>query len=208
MFTATKFALRLAVILGMAMTHATANEPAYRQPPPTAPRELSSNGHAGIGIAHGPGQITRAAAVYSEAKSTPFTAFTYSASVQLTPSTSTRVLQGIQVPAFQRGTQCIGTNRFLVRRRSHASSRRQNRGNCRDVRRERDTNHRRGANDLRCPRERDLLRQSRGDRRASPLIERRVHRAVPVSQGNGPEAPITISSTVEYRFPDASLDHP
>jgi len=29
-----------------------------------------------------------------------------------------------------------------------------------------------------------------------------------LSQGNGPEAPITISSTVEYRFPDASLDHP
>ena len=101
MFTATKFALRLAVILGMAMTHATANEPAYRQLPPTAPRELSSNGHAGIGIAHGPGQITRAAAVYSEAKSTPFTAFTYSASVQLTPSTSTRVVQGeFRFPLF------------------------------------------------------------------------------------------------------------
>jgi len=101
MFTATKFVLHLAVVLGITITQATAKEPAYRQPPPTAPRDVSSGGHASVGIAQGPGQITGAAAVYSEPKATPFTAFTYSASVQLAPSTSARVLQGeFRFPLF------------------------------------------------------------------------------------------------------------
>jgi hypothetical protein len=101
MFTATKFALRLAVVLGIAITPATAKEPPYREPAPTAPREMSSSGHASVGIAHGPGQIARAAAVYFEPNPTPFTAFTYSASVQLTSSTSARVLQGeFRFPLF------------------------------------------------------------------------------------------------------------
>jgi hypothetical protein len=101
MFTATKSALRLAVVLGIAITPATAKEPAYRQPPPTALREVSSSGHASVGIAYGLGQITGATAVYSEPKATPFTAFTYSASVQLAPSTSARVLQGeFRFPLF------------------------------------------------------------------------------------------------------------
>jgi hypothetical protein len=101
MFTAAKFALRLAVVLGIAMTRATANEPAHRELAPTAPRELSSSGHASVGIAHGPGQITRAAPVYFEPRSTPFAAFTYSASVQLTSSSSARMLQGeFRFPLF------------------------------------------------------------------------------------------------------------
>ena len=96
MFTATKFAFRLAVVLGIAITHATAKEPTNRQLAPTAP-----GGHASVDIAQGPGQIVRAGAVYFEPNPTPFAAFTYSASVQLSPSTSGRVLQGeFRFPAF------------------------------------------------------------------------------------------------------------
>jgi len=101
MFTATKFALRLAVILGIAITHATANEPTYRQPVPTAPRQLSPGGHASVGIAHRPEPIARATPAYFKPNPTPFSAFTYSASVQLSPSTSPRMLQGeFGFPAF------------------------------------------------------------------------------------------------------------
>src|SRR5437667_4233152 len=94
MFTATKFALPLVIILGTAITQAMAKEPAYRQVAPTPERQVSTGGYGSDGTAQVPGQITRTTAVYFDPNPTPFTALTYSASVQLGPSTSTRMLRG------------------------------------------------------------------------------------------------------------------
>src|SRR5262249_44500950 len=58
------------------------------------PRQLSPGGHASVGIAHRPEPIARATPAYFKPNPTPFSAFTYSASVQLSPSTSPRMLQG------------------------------------------------------------------------------------------------------------------
>ena len=101
MFTATKFALALAIIVSTAViTQATAKEPASRRGSPTPQRQLLTGGYSNS-IGQVPGQITRTPAVYFDPNPTPFKALTYCASAQLGPSTSARVLQAeFRFPVF------------------------------------------------------------------------------------------------------------
>jgi len=101
MFTASKFTLHLAIILTAVVTQAMAKEPVFRMEAPKPQRQVSSGGLGSDGVVQGPGQITRTTAVYFDPNPTPFTAFTYSASVQLGPSNSARVLHGeFRFPVF------------------------------------------------------------------------------------------------------------
>ena len=97
-----KLALCVAAVLGSTSAAQTAPQhPTIRQTEPIAQYQVSMSAFGDDGLASAPGQSTRANAVYFDPSPAPFNAFTYCASVLLTPSTSKRVVQGeFRFPAF------------------------------------------------------------------------------------------------------------
>ena len=102
MFTNTKLALCVAAVVGSTSAVQTAPQhPTIRQTEPIAQYQVSRSASGDDSFAPAPGQSTRANAVYFDPSPAPFNAFTYCASVLLTPSTSKRVVQGeFSFPAF------------------------------------------------------------------------------------------------------------
>jgi hypothetical protein len=102
MFTNAKLALCVAAVLGSTSAAQTAPQrPTIRQTESIAQHQVSRSVSGDDSFAPAPGQSTRANAVYFDPSPAPFNAFTYSASVLLTPSTSKRLVQGeFRFPAF------------------------------------------------------------------------------------------------------------
>jgi hypothetical protein len=102
MFTNAKLALCVAAVLGSTSAAQTASQcPTLRQTESIAQHQVSTSVSGDDSFAPAPGQSTRANAVYFDPSPAPFNAFTYCASVLLTPSTSKRVVQGeFRFPAF------------------------------------------------------------------------------------------------------------
>jgi hypothetical protein len=102
MFTNTKLALCVAAVVGSTSAAQTAPQrPTIRQTEPIAEYQVSRSASGDDRFAPAPGQSTRANAVYFDPSPAPFNAFTYCASVLLTPSTTKRVVQGeFSFPAF------------------------------------------------------------------------------------------------------------
>jgi hypothetical protein len=102
MFTKTKFAFSVVIMLGTACTvQAGVQNPTLRQARPTIQRQAPSGAYESHGFVQAPDQSARMAAVYFDPNPAPFKAFTYCASVQLGPSTSKRGLKGeFRFPAF------------------------------------------------------------------------------------------------------------
>ena len=102
MFTNAKLALCVAAVLGSTSAAQTAPQrPTIRQTESIAQHQVSRSVSGDDSFAAAPGQSTRANAVYFDPSPAPFNAFTYCASVLLTPSTSKRVVQGeFRFPAF------------------------------------------------------------------------------------------------------------
>jgi len=103
MFTNARLALCVAAVLGStSAAHTTPQHPMIRQAESTAQHQVSRSASGDDSLAPAPGQSTRANAVYFDPSPAPFNAFTYCASVLLTPSTSKRVVQGeFRFPAFR-----------------------------------------------------------------------------------------------------------
>jgi hypothetical protein len=102
MFTNAKLALCVAAVLGSTSAAQTAPQhSAVHQTGSTIQYQLPRSASGDDRFAPAPGQSTRANAVYFDPSPAPFNAFTYCASVLLTPSTSKRVVQGeFRFPAF------------------------------------------------------------------------------------------------------------
>ena len=102
MFTNAKLALCVAAVLGSTSAAQTAPQrPTIRQIESIAQHQVSRSVSGDDRLAPAPRQSTRANAVYFDPSTAPFNAFTYCASVLLTPSTSKRVVQGeFRFPAF------------------------------------------------------------------------------------------------------------
>ena len=102
MFTNAKLALCVAAVLGSTSAAQTAPQrPTIRQTESIAQHQVSRSVSGDDSFAPAPGQSTRANAVYFDPSPAPFNAFTYCASVLLTPSNSKRVVQGeFRFPAF------------------------------------------------------------------------------------------------------------
>jgi hypothetical protein len=102
MFTNAKLALCVAAVLGSASAAQTAPQhPTIRQTESIVQHQVSRSASGDDSFAPAPGQSTHANAVYFDPSQAPFNAFTYCASVLLTPSTSKRVVQGeFRFPAF------------------------------------------------------------------------------------------------------------
>src|ERR1700745_2083054 len=93
MFTNARLALCVAAVLGSTSAAQTAPQrPKFLQT--IAQHQLSRSASGDDSLAPAPGQSTRANAVYFGPSPAPFNAFTYCASVLLTPSSSKRVVQG------------------------------------------------------------------------------------------------------------------
>ena len=103
MFTNARLALCVAAVLGStSAAHTAPQHPTIRQAESTAQHQVSRSASGEDSFAPAPGQSTRANAVYFDPSPAPFNAFTYCASVLLTPSTSKRVVQGeFRFPAFR-----------------------------------------------------------------------------------------------------------
>jgi hypothetical protein len=103
MFTNARLALCVAAVLGStSAAHTAPQHPTIRQAESTAQHQVSRSASGDDSLAPAPGQSTRANAVYFDPSPAPFNAFTYCASVLLTPSTSKRVVQGeFRFPAFR-----------------------------------------------------------------------------------------------------------
>jgi hypothetical protein len=103
MFTNARLALCVAAVLGStSAAHTAPQHPTIRQAESTAQHQLSRSASGDDSLATAPGQSTRANAVYFDPSPAPFNAFTYCASVLLTPSTSKRMVQGeFRFPAFR-----------------------------------------------------------------------------------------------------------
>src|SRR5258707_11810078 len=140
MFTNAKLALCVAAVLGSTSAAQTAPQrPTIRQTESIAQNQVSRSASGDDSFAPAPGQSTRANAVYFDPSPAPFNAFTYCASVLLTPSTSKRVVQGeFRFPAF-RATPNV---RLIDRSRADAGPRAQNSGNPRDLGRHQNANRR------------------------------------------------------------------
>jgi hypothetical protein len=102
MFTNTKLALCVAAVLGStSAAQTTPQHPTIRQTELIVQHQVLRSASADDRFAPAPGQSTRVSAVYFDPSPAPFNAFTYCASVLLTPSTSKRVVQGeFRFPAF------------------------------------------------------------------------------------------------------------
>jgi hypothetical protein len=102
MFTKAKLALCVAAVLGSASAAQTAPQhPTIRQTESIVQHQVSRSASGDDGLAPARRQSTRANAVYFDPSPAPFNAFTYCASVLLTPSTSKRIVQGeFRFPAF------------------------------------------------------------------------------------------------------------
>jgi hypothetical protein len=102
MFTNRKFVLSVAIILGTACAaQAAAQHPTGHQTGSIVQRQAPTSASGNDSFAPPPGQSTRTSAVYFDPNPAPFKAFTYCASVLLSPSTSKRVLQGeFRFPVF------------------------------------------------------------------------------------------------------------
>ena len=102
MFTNTKFALSVAIMLGTASVATAA--PQYSlalQAAPITRHKAPTSTYGSDSLAPARGQITRMSAEYFNPNPATFKAFTYCASVPLGPSISKRVLQGeFRFPAF------------------------------------------------------------------------------------------------------------
>src|SRR6478736_570723 len=95
MFTNARLALCVDAVLGStSAAHTAPQHPTIRQAESTAQHQVSRSASGDDSLAPAPGQSTRANAVYFDPSPAPFNAFTYCASVLLTPSTSKRVVQG------------------------------------------------------------------------------------------------------------------
>src|ERR1700751_5992309 len=93
MFTNAKLVLCVAAVLGSTSAAQTAPQrPTIRQTESIAQHQVSRSVSGDDSFA--PAPVTRANAVYFDPSPAPFNAFTYCASVLLTPSTSKRVAQG------------------------------------------------------------------------------------------------------------------
>ena len=103
MFTNAKLALCVAAVLGSTSAAQTAPQrPTIRQTESIAQHQVSRSASGDDGLASALEQSTRANAVYFDPSPAPFNAFTYCASVLLTPSTSKRVVLGeFRFPAFR-----------------------------------------------------------------------------------------------------------
>jgi hypothetical protein len=103
MFNNAKLALCVAAMLGSTSAAQTAPQhPTIRQTESIAQHQVSRSASGDDGLASALGQSARANAVYFDPSPAPFNAFTYCASVLLTPSTSKRVVQGeFRFPAFR-----------------------------------------------------------------------------------------------------------
>jgi hypothetical protein len=101
MFTNTKLALCVAAVLGSASAAQTAPQRStVHQTGSIIQYQLPRTASGDDSFAPAPGQSV-AAAIYFDPNPAPFDAFTYCASVLLTPSTSRRVVQGeFRFPAF------------------------------------------------------------------------------------------------------------
>lgn len=102
MFTNAKLALCVAVVVGNTSAAQTAPQyPTSRQTESTVQHQVLRSASGDDRFAPAPGQSTRVSAVYFDPSPAPFNAFTYCASVLLTPSTSKRIVQGkFRFPAF------------------------------------------------------------------------------------------------------------
>jgi hypothetical protein len=102
MFTNAKLALCAAALLGSASAAQTAPQhPTTRETQSIVQHQVSRSVSGDDNFAPEPGQSTRTNAVYFDPSPAPFNAFTYCASVLLTPSTSKRVVQGeFRFPVF------------------------------------------------------------------------------------------------------------
>jgi hypothetical protein len=102
MFTNAKLALCVAALLGSASAaQAVPQHPTTRETQSIVQHQVSRSASGDDSFAPGSEQSTRANAVYFDPSPAPFNAFTYCASVLLTPSTSKRVVQGeFRFPAF------------------------------------------------------------------------------------------------------------
>jgi hypothetical protein len=102
MFADTKFVLSVAIMLGTASAaQAATQHPTNRQTRSIVQRQVPTSAYGSDSIASAAGQITRMTAVYFDPNPAAFKAFTYCASVQLSPSTSKRMLQGeFRFPLF------------------------------------------------------------------------------------------------------------
>ena len=101
MSTKTKLALSVAAVLGAASTAL----PMAQYPTHAAAATIRRQAAAGVqindGIASEPGRHLRMPAVYFDPSPAPLKAYTYSASVQLGPTASSRILQGeFRFPVF------------------------------------------------------------------------------------------------------------
>jgi len=103
MFTNARLALCVAAVLGStSAAHTTPQHPMIRQAESTAQHQVSRSASGADSFAPAPGQSTRANDVCFDTSPAPFNAFTYCASVLLTPSSSRRVVQGeFRFPAFR-----------------------------------------------------------------------------------------------------------
>jgi len=103
MSTKTRIALSVAIILGAAGAAMAAGQhaPPRQGGPAAVERQARSGVDESLGLLPPLDQSMRTTAVYFDPNPTPFKAFTYSASVQLGPSTSKRGLRGeFRFPAF------------------------------------------------------------------------------------------------------------
>jgi len=102
MFTNTKFALSVAIMLGTASVATAA--PQYSlalQAAPITRHKAPTSTYGKESLDPAPGQITRMSAEYFNPNPATFKAFTYCASVPLGPSNSKRVLRGeFRFPVF------------------------------------------------------------------------------------------------------------
>jgi hypothetical protein len=103
MFNRTQVVLSVAIMFGNAWPTAQAGvqNPAVRQPRLTIQGQAPTDVYEGHGFVQARDQGTRMAAVYFDPNPAPFKAFTYCASVQLSPPTPKRGLKGeFRFPAF------------------------------------------------------------------------------------------------------------
>jgi len=110
MCTNTKLALCVAAVLGSASAAQTAPQHStVHQTGSTIQYQLPRSASGDDRFAPAPGQSTRANAVYFDPSPAPFNAFTYCASVLLTPSTSKRSAQHLMY-------RCRSSHRSEARR--------------------------------------------------------------------------------------------
>ena len=101
MATKTKLALSVAAVLGAASTALPMAQYPTHAAAATIRRQAAAGAQINDGISSEPGRHLRMPAVYFDPSPAPLKAYTYSASVQLGPTASSRILQGeFRFPVF------------------------------------------------------------------------------------------------------------